>query len=147
MNPITIDLTPLGTLAGLRGLQREMNRFFEVNPATNRSTRYPLLNVSSDKDGVLVTAEIPGVDPQELEITLEKAQLTLRGKVKDGTPEGEGVVCHRKERPAGGFSRTIGLPFEVEEGKVLAKYDKGVLSISLPRAEKTKPKTIPVIAG
>ena len=62
-------------------------------------------------------------------------------------PQGEGVVCHRKELPAGEFVRTIALPFEVEEGKVLAKYDKGVLAITLPRAEKTKPKTIPVIAG
>ena len=147
MNPITIDLSPLRTLAGLRGLQREMNRFFDTSPAANRVARYPLLNLSSDKDGALVTAELPGVDPQELEITLDKAQLTLRGKVKDGAPEGEGVVCHRKERPAGEFVRTIALPFEVEEGKVLAKYDKGVLAITLPRAEKTKPKTIPVIAG
>ena len=147
MNPITIDLSPLRTLAGLRGLQREMNRFFETSPAANRVARYPLLNLSSDKDGVQVTAELPGVDPQDLEITLVKSQLTLRGKVAERAPEGEGIVCHRKERPAGEFSRTIALPFEVEEGKVLAKYDKGVLSISLPRAEKSKPKTIPVIAG
>lgn len=147
MNTIPMDLSPLRTLAGLRGLQREMNRLFDASPAVNRTVRHPLLNVSSDKDGILVTAELPGVDPQVLEITLDKARLTLRGKVNDGAPEGEGVVCHRKERPAGEFVRTIALPFEVEEAKVLAKYDKGVLAITLPRAEKTKPKTIPVIAG
>ena len=147
MNLRTTSLNPWEALTGLSELQREMNRFFDRGMATNRSTRFPLLNLSSDKDEALVTAELPGVDPQELEITHENRTLTLHGKMRDGAPEGEGVVCHRKERMTGEFTRTITLPFEVEEEKVHAKYDKGILTITLPRAEKTKPKTIPVTAG
>lgn len=145
MNLRTMTLSPWETLANLSDLQREIHRFYRNGDATDRGVRFPLLNLSSDKDGALVTAELPGVNPKELEITLDKAKLTLSGKVTDAAPAGEGVVCHRKERVSGEFSRTISLPFEVEEGKILAKCENGVLSVTLPRAEKTKPKTIPVV--
>ncbi len=147
MNPNIMNLHPWRTFTGLRDLQREMNHFFDGGTRTGRSTVFPLLNVLSDQNEAVVTAELPGVDPGELDVSLVKGQLVIRGNVKDGAPEGEGVICHRKERVSGPFSRTIALSYEVEDGRVLAKYDKGVLTITLPRAEKTKPKTIPVIAG
>jgi HSP20 family protein len=147
MNPNIMNLNPWRTFTGFRDLQREMNRIFDGGPVAGRTTEFPLLNVLSDQNGAVVTAELPGVDPGELDVSLVKGQLFIRGNVKDGAPQGEGVICHRRERMSGPFSRTIALPYEVEDGKVLAKYDKGVLTITLPRAEKTKPKTIPVIAG
>ena len=140
-----MTLNPWRTFNGLRDLQREMNRFFDAGPAPDHTTRFPLLNILSDQDGLVVTAELPGVDPAELDLSLAKGQLTIRGTVKDTAPEGEGVVCHRRERMSGPFARTIALPYEVEDAKILAKYDKGVLTVTLPRAEKSKPKTIPVI--
>ncbi|HLP78613.1 MAG TPA: Hsp20/alpha crystallin family protein [Candidatus Paceibacterota bacterium] len=147
MNQSTMTIHPWGSLATLRDLQREMSRLFEGGLSATRTARFPLINLLSDSNEAIVTAEIPGVDPADLEISLTKGQLTIRGSVKDNAPEGEGVVCHRKERGTGPFARTFALPFEVEEGKISAKYEKGVLAITLPRAEKSKPRTIPVIAN
>ncbi|MCU0749587.1 MAG: Hsp20/alpha crystallin family protein, partial [Akkermansiaceae bacterium] len=81
---------------------------------------------------------------EDLEITLAKGQLTIRGSIKDDAPEGEGVVTHRRERVTGKFVRTVGLPFEVEDGGISASYENGVLEVTLPRAERSKPKTIPI---
>jgi HSP20 family protein len=106
-----------------------------------------LVNLMSDAHEAVITAELPGVDPADLEISLTKGQLTIRGTLKDHAPQGDDVVCHRKECPTGSFARTFALPFEVEEDKITAKYDKGVLAVTLPRAEKAKPRTIPVSAG
>ncbi len=142
-----MTMSPWGPLAGLRDLQREMSRLFDEGTRVERTARFPLVNVLSDAEEAIVTAEVPGVDPADLEISLTKGQLTIRGTIKDVAPEGEDVVCHRKERGCGPFARTFALPFEVEEEKIAAKYEKGVLAITLPRAEKTKPRTIPVIAG
>jgi HSP20 family protein len=147
MNQSTMTIHPWGSLTALRDLQREMSRLFEGGLSAARTARYPLVNLLSDSNQAIVTAEIPGVDPADLEISLTKGQLTIRGSVKDGAPEGEGVVCHRKERGTGPFARTFALPFEVEEETISAKYEKGVLAITLPRAEKSKPRTIPVIAN
>lgn len=142
-----MTMNPWGSLAGLRDLQREMSRLFDGGMTVERTARFPLVNVLSDADEAVVTAEIPGVDPADLEISLTKGQLTIRGTIKDAAPAGEDVVCLRKERASGPFARTFTLPFEVEEDKISAKYEKGVLAITLPRAEKTKPRSIPVIAG
>ena len=87
------------------------------------------------------------MDPARVEISLRKGVLTIRGNIEDDAPQGEKVVCHRRERRNGEFRRSIALPFEIEEDKITAKYDKGVLAVTLPRAEKAKPKTIPVQAN
>lgn len=127
--------------AGLRELQREMNRLFDTGPSADR---FPLVNLLSGPEEAVVTAEIPGANPDEIDISLMKGVLTIKGTIKDDSPEGENVVCHRRERRNGEFVRSIALPFEVEEDKISAKYDKGVLAVALPRAEKAKPRTIPV---
>jgi HSP20 family protein len=147
MNLNHIHINPWEPFAGVREFQRQINRLLDGGPGVARSVRYPLVNVMSDADEVTITAEIPGVDPKDLEISLIKGQLTIRGTVKDSAPEGENVVCHRKERASGSFVRSFTLPYQVEEEKIAAKYEKGVLAINLPRAEQAKPKTIPVIAG
>ena len=147
MNLTTMNINPWEPLAGLRTLQREMSRLLDDGFASRRPDRFPLVNLMSDANEAVVTAEIPGVDPADLEISLNKGQLTIRGTIKEHAPQGENVACHRKERPTGSFARTLALPFEVEEDKISAKYDKGVLAVTLPRAEKAKPRNIPVIAG
>ena len=144
MNLATMTLNPLNPFEGFRNLHREMNRFFETAPVRDSAARYPLINLFSNPEQALLTAEIPGVDPTDLEITLAKRQLTIVGVAKDADPQVEGVVCHRKERACGGFSRTILLPFEVEEDAITAHFDRGILEVRLPRAEKSKPKTITV---
>lgn len=145
MNLRTVTMNPWGALPGFRDLQREMSRLLESVPGN--AARFPLVNVLADRNGAVLTAEIPGLDPSEIEINLLKDQLTIGGTIKRVAPEGEGVICLRNERVSGTFSRTFTLPFEVEEGAITAKYDKGVLEVTLPRAEKSKPRTIQVIAG
>jgi HSP20 family protein len=151
LNPITttmklatMTLNPRNPFEGFRNLHREMNRIFETAPVRDSAARFPLINLYGNPEQALLTAEIPGVDPADLEITLSKRHLTIAGVVKEQEPQGDGVVCHRKERSGSGFSRTILLPFEVEEDAITAHVDRGILEVRLPRAEKSKPKTITV---
>jgi HSP20 family protein len=122
-----------------------MNRLFE-GTGTRAGSEYPLLNVWSNNDEVVVTAELPGVAPADLDIQVVRDQLTLSGERKAEEPSDD-VVCHRSERGSGRFARTVRLPFVVEQEKVSAKYEKGVLTITLPRSEVTKPKTIQIEAA
>ena len=84
---------------------------------------------------------IPGISPEDIEISVVGKSLTLRGTRRADDLKDE-EAYHRRERWHGQFSKTIELPFNVEAGKVNASFKKGVLYITLPRAEEEKPKTI-----
>jgi HSP20 family protein len=104
------------------------------------------MNVWTDPDGATVTAELPGVDPAEIDISVQDDTLTVRGsRAPDEVPEGG--TYHRRERGSGSFTRSFQLPFGVDAGQVKASYQKGVLQIHLPRAEADKPKKIAIQAG
>ena len=107
---------------------------------------YPAMNVWTNEDGAVVTAELPGVEPDNINIAVTGDTLTLKGS---RTPEElkEGEQYHRRERGHGQFTRTFQLPFQVEAEKVEANFEKGVLSITLPRAEAEKPRKIAIKAG
>src|SRR5512143_1258781 len=117
-------------------LQREMNRLFEdYSPARMRSApSYPALNVWSNEEGLLVTAEVPGVSPQDIEVNVVGETLTLSGARKPDELK-EGARYHRQERGYGKFSRTLQLPFPVKVEDIEASFKGGVLSVRLPRAE------------
>jgi HSP20 family protein len=129
----------------MRALQREVNRVFDGGRYRGPA-EYPLVNVWTSENEAVVTAELPGVDPKDVDIRVLRGQLTIEGDRKADAPA-EDVVCHRAERSHGRFVRTLRLPFEVEDSKVSAKYDKGVLTITLPRSEATKPKRIAIEAS
>jgi HSP20 family protein len=130
----------------LERMRREMNRLFEQMDRGSRlnvAGGYPAMNVWSNADGVVVSAELPGVSLDDLDIAVQGDTLTLRGTRK--RPElGEGTVAHRQERGYGQFQRVFQLPYEVETNNVDATYENGVLRITLPRAESAKPKKIEV---
>jgi len=106
---------------------------------------YPPVNVYVNSDHALVTTEVPGLEAGDIEISISGKNLTIRGDRKaDELKEGESY--HRHERWSGRFSRTIELPFNVEADKVGAKFSKGILSITLPRAEAERPKKIEIRA-
>jgi HSP20 family protein len=130
----------------LRGLQREMNRLFDGYESGTAMSRFPALNVWGNADSVVVTAELPGLQSEDLELSVVNNQLTIKGERKSDKPA-EDAVCHRCERDAGTFVRTVRLPFAVENDKVTAKYENGVLTIALPRHEATKPKRIEIKAS
>ena len=127
----------------LRSLQREMNRLFDGYDGGTTVSRFPALNVWGNSDRVVVMAELPGLDAKDLDISVVNNQLTIKGERKSDKPA-EDAVCHRRERDYGKFVRTVRLPFAVENGKVSAKYENGVLSVSMPRHEATKPKRIEI---
>ena len=130
-------------------LRREMNRLFNNYPATTGSRvnpGYPAMNVWTNEDGVVVTAELPGIDPEKLDIAVVENTLTLSGE-RTPLKLAEGDVYHRRERGCGKFTRSFQLPFNVEANNVQAVYEKGVLHITLPRAEADKPRKIVVKAA
>ena len=128
-------------------MQREVGRIFD-DVSRNRlavAPSFPAMNVWSNEEGIVITAELPGVSPDDIDISVVGDTLTLSGGRQ---PEAiENVKYHRRERSQGKFTRTFQLPFTVEAGKVEAFFDKGILHISLPRAEAEKPKKIAVKAA
>ena len=128
----------------LRRLHNEMNHVFSDRTAPAQQ-EYPAVNAWVGEDDAVVTAEIPGVDPDSLDISVADETLTIKGKRPE--PEAhEGSQYHRQERGFGSFTRTISLPYRVEGGKVKASYERGILSVALPRAEMDKPRKIQVKA-
>ena len=129
-------------------LRREMNRLFRNWPTQARwgtAPGYPAMNVWTDENSTIVTAELPGVILEDIDISVEDGTLTLRGNRQPD--EVEGVTYHRQERRYGSFLRTFRLPFRVDPEKVEATFKTGVLNIALPRAEADKPKKIAIRAG
>lgn len=106
----------------------------------------PPVNVWTGDEGATVQVLLAGATPDDLELHVEGSLLVLTGK-RDATPLAPGEVLVRGEREAGPFQRTVELPFEVEVGKVDARYSDGVLTVTLPRAEHDKPRRIAVTAA
>jgi HSP20 family protein len=125
-------------------LQREMNRLFSDVSGRNRvAPSFPAMNVWTNQEGAVVTAELPGVNPDDIDIAVVGDTLTLNGARQPEELQ-EGERYHRQERGFGKFTRTFQLPFQVEADKVEANFEKGILYISLPRAEADKPRKISV---
>jgi HSP20 family protein len=133
-------------------LRREMERFFDRVAAPVwepfemvAGDWAPKLNVSETKDAMVVTAEMPGVDPKELEIVLTGDLLTLKGEKEKETVEKE-ERYHRVERTHGAFLRTVRLPVAVDGSRVTATSKNGVLVVTLPKTPASKGTMIPVKA-
>ena len=103
----------------------------------------PAVDVFEDKDQVRITFEVPGVNPEDVKISLEQNTLTVSGEKKQVTEEQTERV-HRYERAYGSFTRRFTLPATVDADKIAAKAEHGVLSIVIPKAEKAKPRDIAV---
>ena len=108
-----------------------------------RTGVYPLINISEDRDHVYVRAEMPGVNPQDLEITVKDNNLVLRGERKIPTAD-KNVNYHRRERESGYFRRLVRLPVPINADKVEASCKDGILTIVLAKPEEIKPRQITV---
>jgi HSP20 family protein len=124
----------------LRRTQTEMNRLVGGLRLQMRS-RFPAGNVWAGEEGAIVKAEVPGVDPEQLDITLLQDTVTLRGK-RDPEQLGEESIQLRAERVHGPFTRTVVLPFRIESDKVAAHLNLGVLTLELPRPAEDRPRQI-----
>jgi HSP20 family protein len=125
-------------------LQREVNRMLDqFTAAPGLAQAYPALNLWEDGDNLFVEAELPGMQPDKVEIHVaEGNKLTLQGERM--LPEAPQGTWHRRERGFGKFSRTFVLPVEVQADKVEARFENGVLRLTLPKSERLKPRRIPV---
>ena len=104
--------------------------------------RYPLVNLHEDKEALYVEALAPGADPNSLNLSVVRNTLTLTGEKRSVLDGVKPEAFHRNERAAGRFVRTIELPVEVDEGGVRADYKNGLLLVTLPKAERAKPRQI-----
>ena len=129
-------------------LQREMNRLFDSSQQGRSfsSPSYPAINLWINEDGQVISAELPGVRMEDIDISLTADALSLSGTRHPDEAVKE-AHYHRQERSYGSFSRTVQLPFMVDPDKVEANFKNGVLTIWLPRAEADKPRSITIKAG
>jgi HSP20 family protein len=123
-------------------MRRELDRISD-DFTLRRAPAFPALNVWTNAEGVLVTAEVPGVQPDSMDISIVDKTLMLRGS-RQLEDLGDSTKMHRQERGYGDFNRTLTLPFHVETDQIKATFKNGVLTIVLPRAEAEKPKKIAV---
>lgn len=127
----------------MRQLTRDLDRAFGE---TRSPSGYPAVNVWQSAEAVAVTAELPGVEPSDIDITVKTDVLTISGERK--APEiGDGATWHRRERGYGRFSRSVRLPFAGDPDAVEARFANGVLRIVIGRPEKEKPRRIEIKAA
>lgn len=116
--------------------------FFSLGGST-RNYQNPPVNVYINKDDALVSALVPGFEPQSIELSVIENKIRIKGnQSKDNSQEG--YELHRQEIDQRDFERTIELPFRVDVEKVEAKFKNGILNVRLPKAEADKPKKISV---
>lgn len=119
-------------------MRRARSRIF-----TQGTPEFPSVNTWVSSDDAVVTTEIPGVDPDDIDIIVTGRTVTLRGSRKaDDIKDDQSY--HRRDRWSGEFSKAIKLPFNIEAGKVAAKFRNGVLHLTLPKAEAEKPRKIEI---
>jgi HSP20 family protein len=124
---------------------RAMNRMLgDLHPTR---AEYPPVNVWTGKDDIVLTAELPGIEPDDLDTSIHENVVSLHCAPKEKRWQSqEGVTYHRRECAHAGFSRSWRLPFEVNRDKVEAKLENGVLKLTLPQSEASKPRKIEIKA-
>lgn len=103
----------------------------------------PIVDIEEDNDNITVKAEIPGMNKDDIKVSVQSNILTITGERKQES-ETKNKTFHRVERSYGRFSRMITLPTDVDSDKVKANYKDGILSITLPKPETVKPKQVDV---
>jgi HSP20 family protein len=138
------DLDPVRHLLAL---QQELDRFqrnpgFSLGPSGHGA--FPAVNLLQERgEGLVVMAELPGVEPSSLKVAGQGRTLTISGERRRETPT-DSAGFHRRERPFGEFSRSIQLPDDLDLAKASATFTAGVLTVRIPKAESAKPRQIAV---
>jgi len=130
-------------------LRRRMDALFDRvpggSPAASRAGVFPPVNLYESGDSYVLTAELPGLRTEDIDVSVERDRVTLRGERRIEYPKDASL--HRVERGAGAFRRTVQLPLEVEGEKVEAIYRNGVLTLRIPKAPEHQPRRISVKAS
>jgi HSP20 family protein len=132
----------------LLGLQNEMTRLFGRaygEDAEGSRSWAPPIDIYETTDAYKVVAELPGFSPDEVDVTVNEGTLTIKGERKFYDEVNE-ENFHRVERRFGAFQRLVSLPAQVDSEKVEASFEKGVLTVSIPKAELAKPRRVEIKA-
>lgn len=125
----------------LRSAEDEFDRI--AGRAFARDTWVPALDVRESEDRFDVTVDLPGLEPGDVNVTFEDGMLSISGK-REFSAEDRGETWHRIERSFGTFARSMRLPQTADTERIEATFDKGVLTVSVPKTEQAKPRTIEV---
>lgn len=128
-------------------LQREMQQAFDLSPSIRGLGRggFPAMNVGGTPQSVEIYAFAPGLDPASIEVNLDRGVLTLAGERKvDLPPRDEKSTVHIDERFAGRFRRVVSLSDDIDPDSVAARYQDGVLRISIKRRASSQPRRITI---
>ena len=134
-------------------LSHRMGRLFDEmsgrglwRPAEERPLRgawVAAINVFKENDAMVISADLPGLKPEDVEVTVEQGTLTIRGERKlEEASEGE--TYHRVERLYGIFERTFTLPSSIDTDKIEAKFANGEMVLTLPKREESKPRAVKI---
>lgn len=139
---------PFGEMMSLR---EAMNSLFEESYVTPRGGRGQTLgmpvDVAETSDSFIVEASLPGIKPEDLDITIQDNVLTISGESRQEQTAGDKPNYHRVERRYGRVSRSISFPTQVQADKVQASLNHGILRLEVPKAEAVKPRKISVNVG
>jgi HSP20 family protein len=149
--PATLTRVPRPAFAFRDPLFRRLERLFDEEPweslhrgeSTLSPAWAPAVDVRETGEAYVFTAELPGLKKEDVSITLEDRVLTLSGERKLEEEESKNSY-HRIERSYGAFSRSFTLPVEVDSAKVEARFDSGLLTVKVPKAEQVKPRRIDI---
>lgn len=153
----TRSVTPWRPFVGLTGWERDMDRMLEdffgrrVRPwwperwfrAEEMEVKPPIVDVFEEKDDIVVKAELPGMEKDNIEVNLTDHNLTIKGEKKK-EEEVKEENYYRAERSYGSFVRTLALPKDVRADKVTASFKNGILEVRMPKTEEAKAKEIKV---
>jgi HSP20 family protein len=149
---VTTTRRPLESMSSLRRLSNVLDEAFAAWPRLDEgngaitSAWLPPCDVFEDKETVKIVAEVPGVRPEDVKLSLENNLLTIRGEKRQQAEERNERV-HRYERSYGTFERSFALPSTVDPDKITATYENGVLTVIIPKVERARPREIPVRVG
>jgi HSP20 family protein len=140
------SLVPVRRNEAFDRLFDDLFRGFQPSTSFAAESGFPALDTWEDNKGYHVEAELPGFEENDIEISVLGNELRIGGSREAQKEEGE-KTWHRRERYLGSFSRAVSFPVDVESGKVEARYENGLLRISLPKAETALPRKVEVKRG
>lgn len=126
------------------GLRREIDRLFDDTFARDGGSFTPAVDIKENENEIRLDLELPGMKPEDVEITAENGVLTVRGEKREERKEGEDNRYQVIERAYGTFIRTFQLPQGVDEDQIKAEFNNGVLSLHIPKAALPQPKRIEI---
>ena len=139
------SLFPRDLFAEVERLQRQVQQAFEFSPSIRGFGRggYPAINVAGTEDSAEIYAFAPGLDPQSIQVQLERGVLSISGERKGELPRADAAASvHVRERFAGRFHRVVSLADDLDPDQVRATYREGVLHISIGRQQAAKPRRV-----